>query len=78
MDMPTTKPRHLAARVLSLLAADYLMRPGPFVAELTVCAACKAIEFDPKGRRTICHRHRTSGVFAEVVVPPRSFFPEGA
>lgn len=73
--LPTMKPRRLAERVLSLFAADYLIRPAAFEAELSVCSACKSVAFEsPRGCARCCRRHRTSGVFENVT----SLFPEGA
>jgi hypothetical protein len=77
--VPTSAARRLADRVLSLLAADYLARPGDYDTELMLCTQCKIIEFDAIARmRGICHRH-SSGMFI-----PRNrrstlpYFPEGA
>lgn len=78
--VPTTEARRLADRVLSLLAVDFLTRPGDYENDFSVCSQCKAIEFDSVVRdRGICHRHG-SGLFV-----PRSqrrhtlpYFPEGA
>ena len=75
--VPTTVARRLADRVLSLLAADYLTRPGTYEEELSVCHVCNTVEFDAVSHdRGICHRH-TSGIF----VPSRHtlpYLPEGA
>ncbi|WP_394826900.1 hypothetical protein [Pendulispora albinea] len=47
----------LADRVLSLFAADYLMRPQDYRRKLTVCDHCHAVSFEKE-----C-RHPQSGVF---------------
>jgi hypothetical protein len=52
----------LRERVLSLFAADYLLRPGEYTGELVVCPTCEAIVFDAKARAMgQCGVHRTSG-----------------
>lgn len=72
--VPSATARRLADRVLSLFAADYLVRPQDYENDLAVCRKCGNVEFDPVCRaRGVCGRHG-SGVF----VPGLSFFPEGA
>ncbi len=77
--LPTTKPRQLAERVLSLLAADCLARSENFALELSVCRACNLVTFDELARqRGICHQHQ-SGFFGRSAAASRvSNFPEGA
>lgn len=73
--VPSSTARRLADRVLSLFAADYLVRPHDYDSELAVCRKCGVVEFDPICRaRGVCGRHG-SGVF---VPGGGSFFPEGA
>ena len=51
------KSLRLADRVLSLFAADYLMRPQDYRRKLSVCDHCRAVSFEKE-----C-RHPQSGVF---------------
>lgn len=79
--VPTTEARRLADRILSLLAVDFLTRPGDYETDFSVCSQCKAIEFDSVARdRGICHRHG-SGLFMPRSSARRNtlpYFPEGA
>lgn len=73
--VPSSTARRLADRVLSLFAADYLVRPQDYESMLAVCRKCGVVEFDAVSRaRGVCARHG-SGVF---VPGMGSFFPEGA
>jgi hypothetical protein len=73
--VPSSTARRLADRVLSLFAADYLVRPQDYESELAVCRKCGIVEFDAVPRaRGVCSRHG-SGVF---VPGGGSFFPQGA
>jgi len=73
--VPSSTARRLADRVLSLFAADYLVRPQDYESDLAVCRKCGLVEFDAIARaRGICSRHG-SGVF---VPGMGSFFPQGA
>jgi hypothetical protein len=73
--VPSSTARRLADRVLSLFAADYLVRPQDYENELAVCRKCGTVEFDTASRaRGICGRHG-SGVYIPGGV---SFFPQGA
>ncbi len=51
------KSLRLADRVLSLFAADYLMRPQDYRCKLSVCETCRAVSFERE-----C-RHPQSGVY---------------
>jgi hypothetical protein len=76
--VPTTDARRLADRVLSLLASDYLARPGDYEAELSVCHQCGIVDFDSISRaRGICHRHG-SGTFVPGSRETLPYLPEGA
>jgi hypothetical protein len=73
--VPSSSARRLADRVLSLFAADYLVRPQDYEHDLAVCRKCGIVEFDQVARgRGVCGRHG-SGVYVPGGV---SFFPEGA
>lgn len=73
--VPSATARRLADRLLSLFAADYLVRPHDYENELAVCRKCGLVAFDPISRaRGICNRHG-SGVF---IPGGGSFFPQGA
>lgn len=73
--VPAATARRLADRVLSLFAADYLVRPQDYENELSVCRECGVVEFDTVSRaRGVCGRHG-SGIF---IPGGGSFFPEGA
>lgn len=73
--VPASTARRLADRVLSLFAADYLVRPQDYENDLAVCRKCGVVEFDAIARaRGICSGHG-SGVF---VPGGGSFFPQGA
>jgi hypothetical protein len=77
--LPTTAPRRLSERILSLFAADYLTRPPAFEGELSVCQACRIVEFDVTAhRRGICHRHQSGFFGLAGNRPAHSRFPEGA
>jgi hypothetical protein len=72
--VPSSTARRLADRVLSLFAADYLVRPQDY-SDMAVCRKCGVVEFDQVCRaRGVCGRHG-SGVFIPGV---GSFFPQGA
>lgn len=59
--VPTMTARRLADRVLSLFAADYLLRPADYEQGLAVCGICEHIAFDElQARRGICNRHASS------------------
>lgn len=65
--VPTSAPRRLADRVLSLFAADYLTRPAEYETDLTICAQCKKVEFDQIARfRGVCEDH------AHASTPPQA------
>ena len=60
----------LKDRVLSLFAADYLLRPQDYVGDLVVCSKCRTVVFDPAARPTgYCGAHRISG-FVELLRRP--------
>jgi hypothetical protein len=76
--VPSSDARRLADRVLSLLAADYLSRPGDYENDLSVCHICKTVSFaNGSQEHCACPRHG-SGIF----VPSRGhtlpYLPEGA
>lgn len=48
---PTSGTTRLADRVLSLFAVDYLVRPGDYEADLSVCPTCSHVAFDAGSRR---------------------------
>jgi hypothetical protein len=76
--VPTSDARRLADRVLSLLAADYLSRPGDYENDLSVCHVCKTVEFGAGTHdRGICRRHG-SGIFVPARGHTLPYFPEGA
>ena len=76
--VPTSDARRLADRVLSLLAADYLSRPGDYENDLSVCHVCKTVDFSALSHdRGVCHRHG-SGIFAPGPRHTLPYFPEGA
>lgn len=55
---PTGGTTRLADRVLSLFAVDYLVRPGDYEAELSVCPTCAHVAFDMTSRkRGFCPMH---------------------
>jgi len=75
--VPSPDARRLADRVLSLFAADYLTRPVAYELELTVCATCKAVDFDVLSRaRGICGRHGSIVLSRGRQTMP--YLPEGA
>jgi hypothetical protein len=52
----------LEDRVLSLLAADHLLRPVDYERRMVVCARCDSVVFDAVARATgKCGAHRVSG-----------------
>jgi hypothetical protein len=52
----------LRDRVLSLFAADYLLRPADYRRDLAVCTRCDAVVFDRAARDTgHCGAHRIRG-----------------
>ena len=56
--MPTTEPRRLADRVLSLLAVDFLTNAADYYSALSMCPRCKHVELDAVARtRGLCSRH---------------------
>ncbi len=62
--VPVAQPRmRLLDRVLSLVAADHLLRAGDYESMLFQCSACEALAFDAE-RRTlgICGAHAHSDV----------------
>ena len=63
--VPVAKPTmRLKARILSLVAADYLMRPADYVTLLTICNRCERVVFDAGVReRGSCCRVSTSGMW---------------
>ncbi len=64
--VPTMTARRLADRVLSLFAADYLIRPSDYEQGFAVCGVCEHIAFDELAvRRGICNRHGSSVAPAE-------------
>ena len=58
--LPIDKPRMLLSdRVLSLFAADYLLRPRDYVTDLEICAKCRGVVFDRAARQAgLCGAHR--------------------
>jgi len=47
MWVPVDRPRmRLEARVLSVFAVDYLLRPEPYETELSVCPSCDLVAFE--------------------------------
>jgi hypothetical protein len=69
--MPVAKPSmRLKARVLSLVAADYLMRQDDYLLLLTICTRCERVVFDAGVReRGACCRVSASGMW---LPPPAS------
>lgn len=56
--VPTMTARRLADRVLSLFAADYLLRPTDYEQGFAICGVCENVSFDELAlRRGICARH---------------------
>lgn len=77
--VPTTDARRLADRVLSLLAADYLVRPDDYELDLGVCKQCNSVVFDAIARvRGTCHRHGNSMFVTRTKRTTLPYFPEGA
>jgi hypothetical protein len=63
--VPVCQPRmRLAERVLSLIAADYLLRADDYEAALFTCSLCGRVCFDAegKGRGGICEAHEKASV----------------
>jgi hypothetical protein len=74
--VPVAHPRmRLADRVLSLVAADYLLRPADYETTLYTCSACGLVEFDG-ARATLggCCAHAHSDI-RELGPPPGSMLP---
>jgi hypothetical protein len=69
--VPVAHPRmRLADRVLSLVAADYLLRPDDYESALYTCANCGLVEFDPKRAALgVCRAHAHSDI-RELAPPP--------
>ena len=65
---PTGEAARLADRVLSLFAVDYLVRPGDYESELSVCRVCGTVTFDEAARARGGCNH---GVSESVVASPR-------
>jgi hypothetical protein len=61
--IPLDVPRmRLKDRVLALFAADYLLSPRDYTRDLTICARCARVIFDPAARQSRhCGAHRISG-----------------
>jgi hypothetical protein len=57
--VPVSYPRmRLLDRVLSLVAADHLMRPGDYETRLFQCSACEVLSFDAQRRALgVCAAH---------------------
>jgi hypothetical protein len=54
----------LTDRVLSLFAADYLIRPVDYASDLVACLACGAVAFDATARSSAsCRAHRRPSGF---------------
>ncbi len=62
--VPVAAPRmRLADRVLSLVAADYLLRPGDYETALYTCSACGLVEFDAaRAALGVCRAHAHSDI----------------
>jgi hypothetical protein len=62
--VPVAQPRmRLADRVLSLIAADYLLRPEDYETALYTCAACGLVEFDARRAAIgVCRAHAHSDI----------------
>lgn len=68
----------LRDRVLSLFAADYLMRAGDYV-DLFVCPRCESVVFDAMAReRGVCATHQSGFVRRGGSVDPRAEVMEKA
>jgi hypothetical protein len=69
--IPVAQPRmRLADRVLSLVAADYLLRPEDYETSLYACATCGIVEFDAKRAAIgVCRAHAHSDI-RELISPP--------
>ncbi len=51
----------LSERAISLIAVDYLVRPGDYLGLISVCKECSRVSFDALCRvKQACHRHRAS------------------
>ncbi|MBX3228590.1 MAG: hypothetical protein KIT84_08050 [Labilithrix sp.] len=60
----------LADRVLSLFAVDYLVRPGDYETDLSICASCSSITFDAYARRRdYCSLHAPQPARKGLTVP---------
>lgn len=66
--LPVDRARmRLGDRVMSLVAADYMMRPDSFVTDLTVCDTCDAAHFAKQASERHCRVcSRSSGVSFEI------------
>jgi hypothetical protein len=66
--VPLDRPRmRLEDRVLSLFAADYLLRAKDYQRALVVCTDCDAVVFDPVARATVrCGAHRIRSVVVQL------------
>ena len=71
--VPVAYPRmRLLDRVLSLVAADYLMRAGDYETRLFQCTACEALSFDADRRALgICGAHACSNSDIRELAPPK-------
>jgi len=69
--VPVAYPRmRLLDRVLSLIAADHLMRAGDYETRLFQCTACEALSFDAARRALgICGAHAHSDI--RELAPPK-------
>jgi hypothetical protein len=69
--VPVAHPRmRLADRVLSLVAADYLLRAGDYETQLYTCATCGLVEFDAaRASIGVCRGHAHSDI-RDLVQPP--------
>lgn len=70
--VPVAKPTmRLKARILSLVAADYMMRPDDYATLLTICNRCERAVFDAGVReRGSCCRVSTSGMWVPSPAAP--------
>lgn len=62
--IPVSYPRmRLADRIVSLVAADYLLRPEDYESHVFRCTVCDALAFDAIAReRGTCRAHATSDI----------------
>lgn len=70
--VPVAYPRmRLLDRVLSLVAADHLLRAGDYESILFQCTACEALAFDADRHATgICAAHASRSDIRELAPPP--------